>query len=707
VSSDRLRHAVVWISLASALLPLVVLPSFYYPYVVPRVVAFRALSSLAFLLWVPLALLDARYRTGWRSPVALALGSFCIAETIAAAAGIDPHRSFWGDFARMGGVLTTAHFLMWLVAASSCLRTREWRRLFALHVLVATGIAFTGILTHAIRGELLTERIDTVSGNPAVLATYLLMVLPLAVYLAATTRRSARLWHSIAATMLLCGLVFTFSRGAILAFAVGGLVTALWAAVLHHPRPRFVLLVAGLLLVGGGVAGRLLVDPSLDPRISGLQRLTQLGRNTSSAQVRLLAWEAAWQGFRERPFLGQGPENYYAVFNRHFDPLMHSISSQDSLVDRPHNGFLEALVSSGPLGLLAYLGLFASALLTLRAPVVDAKTRMLVGVSALVYAINVSLLFDMLLPFLLLLSILAFGDRVRQGLFDDHGGVPVPAFLLALPLVAWGTSVWYLDVRPAAASVQLHQALGAARVSRGLEQLQAIEHGSPMSVSVPALLLADRLEDELRGKTAYSQEQAATLDSLVVVLKKEWHDRPLDVRVGLELLELSTLRYAMRGDARDAATSEGLYAQIVAVSPRRGDVHLLAAHLSALASRPDEALQRANTARDLNPDWPDPYWMTGIYLLEAGRDSLAAVRSLRTALRLGYAVKPQDIPHVQALSIARNDLELRLDLWRAWTYRHPDDVAGWQALAAVARELGNDEEAREARRRTQELRGGP
>ncbi len=77
---------------------------------------------------------------------------------------------------------------------------------------------------------------------------------------------------------------------------------------------------------------------------------------------RLLNIKMALAGFKERPVLGWGQDNYFYVFSKHNDPRMYS---QEPWFDRTHNVFMDWLIAGGILGLLAYLSLYFSAIWTM------------------------------------------------------------------------------------------------------------------------------------------------------------------------------------------------------------------------------------------------------------------------------------------------------------------------------------------------------
>jgi tetratricopeptide (TPR) repeat protein len=66
----------------------------------------------------------------------------------------------------------------------------------------------------------------------------------------------------------------------------------------------------------------------------------------------------SWQGFKEKPIFGWGPENFNLVFNKYYEPILWK---QEPWFDRAHNVFLDRLTTGGFFGLLTYLSLFAFA----------------------------------------------------------------------------------------------------------------------------------------------------------------------------------------------------------------------------------------------------------------------------------------------------------------------------------------------------------
>ena len=66
----------------------------------------------------------------------------------------------------------------------------------------------------------------------------------------------------------------------------------------------------------------------------------------------MVTWKMGFQGFLDRPLLGYGQENFYQVFDKNY-----TTKNTEQWFDRCHNMICDRSITSGILGLLAYLAL--------------------------------------------------------------------------------------------------------------------------------------------------------------------------------------------------------------------------------------------------------------------------------------------------------------------------------------------------------------
>ncbi len=416
--SAGLRGAVLAGLFALPFAALLVTPRLHSPFVTAKTFAFRAIVEFVFAAWAWLAIRDARWRPRGSAVLACfaaALGAMAAADAL----GVDPARSFFGNFLRMEGYSMLLHlFAFFLVAAAVLDSELLWRRYFATTLAASVLVAAYGVLQRI--GILASPwgagRIDAVFGNPADLGGYLLIHGFVAVFLLVQARRPwVRAVLAAALALDLAVLWLTATRGAavgLVAGAAAAALLALWRGAGGARRAGAVAL--ALALVGG--AGIVAASHSpLAGRSEMLARFAGAGSGADTGAIRLRIWGVAWQAIRERPVLGWGQENFASAMDRHFDPVL---AHQAEWVDRAHNLVLDWLVAGGAVGGLAYLSLFVAALVLLwrRGRAENAVLAgLLVGdVVALLF------LFDSVATYLLFATVLAY---VHAG----AARAPVPA----------------------------------------------------------------------------------------------------------------------------------------------------------------------------------------------------------------------------------------------------------------------------------------
>ena len=345
---------------ATLLVPVVVLPWFFFPYVTLRGVYFRVLVELATAL---LLYLVVRRRVQFnlrRDFVFWALVAWVGTNAIAAVFGVAPMRSIFGDHERMGGVWFWTHLLAYYVLLRTFLRPADWTWFFLGAVAVGVLISAYGLIQYRFRpfglGIPGADGGSTI-GNGGLLGVYLLANTALCGMLAATAGRRRRVVLAGCAVILVAGVLFSGNRSATLGLffgiAVASLAYGAWANIL---RGRRGVLVAVLILCIAALpfaADTALVRP-LSTRVPALRRLS-----SGVDSTRVIQWRAATEGIRNRPLLGVGPENYQIVWSRFYHPEMYRFMG-DTRWDRAHNAYLDAFATAGILGFLSLLALVAA-----------------------------------------------------------------------------------------------------------------------------------------------------------------------------------------------------------------------------------------------------------------------------------------------------------------------------------------------------------
>ncbi|MBN1585101.1 O-antigen ligase family protein [Candidatus Uhrbacteria bacterium] len=328
---------------------------------------FQWLTLVMAAVWAVLAAGNAKYRPNWRNPLVIAAMSWLAILLLTLPFSLNPSLSFWSSRDRMSGILNVSHWILWFLVLSSTLKTwKEWRVFLA-------GSNFACLLVGAIGLLELTVnrapgyRIESTLGNAIYLSYYVLPHVFIALMLAARSSRwPSRAMYLVSFLIHAVVIVETATRGALLAMLFGLVAMAIgYLLLIAKNRRRAVLAGFSLIAVGLVAAG-----------LIGLVRFTEPGKEWGKAHFpqpiqrilyhdfgsdRLSLWRMGLTGWKERPILGRGLENYANILDRHIDSTKDSALSQN-WYDRTHNQFIDILIGTGAVGFLAYLFLWAMAL---------------------------------------------------------------------------------------------------------------------------------------------------------------------------------------------------------------------------------------------------------------------------------------------------------------------------------------------------------
>ncbi len=636
-----LRYIVLGGIFALPLIVFLVTTSLFFPFITGKNFAFRIIVEVITGAWLALALINPVYRPR-RLWLLGSFATFIAVIAFADALGVNPFKSFWSNFERMDGWVTLAHLFLYFVVASAVLSTEKlWRTFFQVSLAVSAIVALHGFLqlfgfASLNPGFSSTARLDATFGNPIYLAAYMLFhVFLAALLLAHVWREKVRMFKPEA--LLYIGVILldtvmlflTGTRGAIIGFVGGAVLAVLLFALSARGAGRMRLYAISSIVLVVLLAGSLYLvrDQTWVQNSPVLGRLATISLSEGTAQARVMNWGTAWKGFKERPILGWGQENFAIVFNKYYNPRMYA---QEQWFDRVHNVVFDWLVAGGILGLLAYLSLFAFALRyiwrrgTSNAAFTLSEQSILTGLLAAYFFHNL-FVFDNIMSYVLFISVLAF-IAFRAGIFSDSkklfsnllipkGAYPIVA-ALAIVLV-WG-GAWFVNAKALAANKALLQALAPHQegILKNLEYFEkAISYGSYGT-------------QESREQFIQATAQLARIEEVPIATKQKFvetaaqqmflqaQNSPLDPRFPLFLGSLLNT-YGLYTEAQPVLE------RARQLSPTKQTILFeLAANSIARNDLPG-ALQIYKQAYELEPNFKDARMYYAMTAIRAGQENLA------------------------------------------------------------------------------------
>ncbi len=199
----------------------------------------------------------------------------------------------------------------------------------------------------------LTGRVVSSFGQPNYLACWLVLVLPLSLYLVwASKKRAAYCWLVVFVFQFIT-LILTGSRATFFIFLAVLMGWLVW--FLNKKRllsVKKILLISGVILV-------VLIGFLAFLTHSNQTRLAEFTDiKKGSLAVRLNLYQTGWQAFLKKPWLGYGLENQKEAYVGYYKTDFALYARPNTYSDRAHNLILDILLTSGLIGFVFFVYFF-------------------------------------------------------------------------------------------------------------------------------------------------------------------------------------------------------------------------------------------------------------------------------------------------------------------------------------------------------------
>lgn len=298
---------------------------------------------------------------------------FIAGLSLALPASVNPLLSFYGSIERQGGLVSYLFFFFWFILTAFNILTidnqlsqkadskdKRIRRAISAAVISASAVSIYGLLQILNidfivwpESAFTTHRIFSTLGQPNFLASWLLLIIPLSLYLGFSSRRFlAKFFYLLAAALQIICLVFTGSRGGLLALLF---IAALYLVYLlaNSAWPRRQKSFISLGFVGLAIIFLVAVNNVWPGRISSL-----LDYQSGSIAARANFYSAAADSIQARPWFGYGLESGNDIFIKYYEPDWAVYGDVGQSADRAHNLILDIILSTGFYGLVLFAALY-------------------------------------------------------------------------------------------------------------------------------------------------------------------------------------------------------------------------------------------------------------------------------------------------------------------------------------------------------------
>jgi O-antigen ligase/tetratricopeptide (TPR) repeat protein len=713
---------------ASLFIPLIVNRDFLIPFLFGKLMIFRLIVGLMLVCYIPLAISQKKFRPK-KNLLVLSIGIFVFIYLLTSFTGVSPYQSFWGTFERMGGWYN--FFLYWLffLIITNTIKTRqEWMEIFKLSIVVSILACFYGFgqrteIDFFLAGGGRAKIVGTI-GNAALFAGYILFNFFLSFWflLKKDTSLKSRFFYGAACLIQAVAIFMTTVRGSILALLGGMVLTLLLYGIFYRERNKKVFVLSLLVIALLAVVFFFLWlarDTSFIKDNSYLSRIANISLKAETIQTRLVAWRSGFKGWKEKFWLGWGPENFGIIFAKYFEPKFFVDYESEVLWDRAHNMFLEVGATMGMLGLLSYLSIFVVIFyLLIKSCFKDKKINKLdfsIFLSLfLAYIVHNSFIFDSFSSYLMFFIVTGYIGVVTQKDKDVEEiakqstssikTIVIFAILIILFLIISYSTVW----RPAKANYITGQAV-----------LMALDEKYPIySIDKfkQALSYNTFGKYEIRNKAAQYilliaglkklniQEKKKALELIIEAEKKNVQEFPNDYVCQLYLARLYDVHYAYFKEEAMLDLGEQAINEAFILSPNFPRNYFELGQIKILRNDYQSAIELLRQAVALNPDAPISHWYLGLALAEFG-DIEEGLSEINKAIELGYNYKARstNIERLRKIYTELEDYGKVAELYEKAIELEPDDAQLYASLAVAYEKSGQIDKAIEAARKIGEI----
>lgn len=689
-----LKKALAFLAIALVFVLLISSDKFLYPEVFTKTILFCGLIEIMVAIFLCLAILDKKYwprfkyadqngRKKWNWPI-LSVSAYVGFSFISSLLAVNPYGSFFGTVGGSNGFFILLHFwAMFIVMVSVFRQEAFWRHFLQINVIVGSVIALFSLYQKFIKDTLAMGTF----GNQGHLSGYLLFIIFLSAFLFfSDEKRWGKIVWAAAAVLGVATLFLTTTiRGSQLGFFVG--LIAIGTVYFLAHRKKMVRKITAV-----SIATIILIGLILSVSLISSGKIYKYFERSNTIKTRIISWKIGWEGFLEKPIFGYGLENYYIVFEKHFNPAYYQNNpggqSTEYAFALPHNKFVEAAVLGGMFGFISYISLFAGIFFLLYRKFLKTHDFSYLAIFGMwiSYLVHLFFLFDNIASFFMLFSLLAFTQSVlykqEEGESERMDIDPKMAyFLFAVIIFGMFLALNYFSFQPARADRYAFNALVKSRIGKYDAAIDSADKLTGKNVFYIRQEILFQLGREAEINLVFTDKindaQKKYVEELIIRKEEILKTDPTHLYHNLNLSRL----YFILGkfDQENYRKSNELLQKMMDAGSRRMEVYMFAGENYVALGQNDKAIElgEKGLAFDLTYGFAD-YRLAVIYRKIGNLDK--AIHYIDEAIKNGYYEK-HFYSFYADVAYAKKDYDRAIIAFSKLAKLSPDDP---QALANLA-----------------------
>ncbi len=642
------------------LVPPMFIPVVIFPFVFSKLIFLQVLIGITFPAYVALAWMEPAYRPK-KHILTWALLWYFAAVALSVVFAVDPMRAWWGNQERMNGLFTLLHFLAWFLMITGVIRTwDEWKKLLRFEVCIAGFMAVVAMLQKLNPSLLMFPAGPRVGGlvdNPIYMAAYQIFNLFfLALLWWKETSKGWKWAYGFIAALATIAFFLAQSRGALVGLAVGLVAFTFYVGVFSTNKKHKLAVLGGLVAMGLGYGGLFLAKDVPFIKASPLYRLVDF---QASITTRLIAWDIAWKGFKERPLTGWGFDNFHIIFNQHYNPQSLRFGQYETWFDRAHNTVLDVMSMTGLFGLIGfvaiYLAIFYSSWRAYKKGWIDLPIAALLFSLPIAYFVQNLFVFDHPAGFTMSYLLFALvvgathkdfvGEKSKEEAKEEVAGrreapwIAYGALSAVMVFVVWAYSYTPFKISTIALksngiiSSNPQMGINLAKEARNYGWTPYLDEQSFL-LSRNLISIAGAQPAAVKSPIWQEGYQLAKEISLEEIARHSANTHPRFILARLA-------QEAFVGTPAEGQVSLEQYQEAIKLSPKRQQLHFSVARLYLMAGRVDEAATVLKNVTEFDPEAGEPFWNYGLTLLFDKKDIEGGVAALMQSQTATYPYRFQ------------------------------------------------------------------
>ncbi|MDD4902230.1 MAG: O-antigen ligase family protein [Patescibacteria group bacterium] len=612
--------------------------------------------------------------------ITLSTLAFFVIILISCFTGVDFHMSFWSNAERMLGVYHILHFFaLYLIAITVFRDWLDWQIVFTALLVFAVGVAI-GSFNGSVYSTL---------GNSLYAAVFMIFAFYFILLLffhkeGNDGKKSYSSWkwfYFLAIPFLYIQFYKVNKAGDTIGLLMGAAAFILLFGAINKRRVIRVASWVLTLSVVGIIAFAFVYHTN--PIITHNRFLSKFNTDRATFQTRLLSWEAGAKDFHNHWLLGTGFGNYAITFDRYFQAKFYNYAKTETYFDRAHNNIVDLTSTTGILGILAYLSIFAAVgiylVRALRRGRIKPVEFCLIASLLVAYFVQNLDVFDSFVTYMCLLIVLGYihwlsntgQDRGNTrallatggpaGFVDREIFVLIGAGLIAAFLI-YNFAV--MPLRTFAGVIQGQMNFSQGDIATGVQLYRkALANNTPIDKDGRSMFLR-AVADYAWNISKLPQAQAVDIIAFAVAEgEKNLAYNPRDSLMQMELARVNDVGFKVVSDpALRSAYAKAALEHIdksIAASPERVPVYFIKAQMLIGQSQTDAGISALEYAKSIKTDFFDTdCQLAQAYLIKENqlRQAKAATSTINAAGDKGWSAMDICLDHNGAGNLAIADV---------------------------------------------------